>query len=56
MAEYRWVFMVATFVFLGLAFHATYKNRKKTGPWGMRMLCGTTAICGVLVVYSLMFR
>lgn len=56
MVEYRWVFMVVTFVLLGLAFHTTYKNRKKTGPWGMRMLSGTTALCAGLVLYSLLFK
>jgi hypothetical protein len=54
--EYKWLFMTATFVFIGLAFYKTCKDRKKTGPWGMRMLFATTALSIGLVAYVLIHK
>jgi FtsH-binding integral membrane protein len=54
--RYRWVFLVLTFALLGVAFWQAYKNREKTGPWGLRMLYGTTVLCTGLVIYSLLFK
>ena len=52
-AEYRWVFLVATVVLLGFAYYMTYKNRKKHGPWGIRMLHGTTVLSMGMIAYTL---
>ena len=51
-AEYRWVFMAATVVLLGFAYYMTYKNRKKHGPWGMRILHGTTVMSVSMITYT----
>jgi hypothetical protein len=48
--------MVMTFVFLGFAFYRTYKDRKKTGPWSIRMLYGTTVLSVGLITFTLLFR
>jgi len=38
LAEYRWIFTGLTFVFLGIAFYKTYKDRHNAGKWNFRML------------------
>jgi hypothetical protein len=43
-------------VLLGVAFSQAYRNRAKTGPWGLRMLYGTTVLCTGLVIYSLLYQ
>lgn len=48
--------MVATFVFLSLAFHRTYRDRKQVGKWGLGMLIGTTALSIGLVLFTVFFR
>lgn len=48
--------MVATFVFLGLAFYKTYEEREKAGPWSIRLLYGTTALSLGLIIFTLIFR
>ena len=53
--RYRWIFLVLTFVLLGIAFAQAFKDRTKTGPWGLTMLFGTTVLCTGLVIYSLLF-
>jgi len=56
LTKYKWVFMIITFVLLGFAFYRTYKDRTKTGPWGMGMLYGTTVLSIGLIVYTLVFK
>jgi hypothetical protein len=51
--KYRWVFLVITFVFLGLAWYKTFKGKNKPGRWSTAMLYGTTALSIALVLYSL---
>jgi hypothetical protein len=52
LAEYRWVFLLATGVFLGFAYYMTYKNRKKHGPWGIRILHTTTVMSVGMIAYT----
>lgn len=56
MARNRWVFIVATFVFLGLAYYSAFRNRKKNGPWGFRILSATTLLSVGMVIYSAFFE
>jgi len=55
-AKYRWVFLVATIFFLGFAYYKTYRNRKHTGPWSMRILHGTTVLSLGMIVYTLVIN
>ena len=57
-ARYRWVFLVATLVLLGLAYFITYKDkRSKTGgPWNKRILHSTTVLSLGMIVYTLIFN
>jgi len=48
--------MLVTFVFLGLAFHKTYKDRKTVGKWGLGMLYGTTALSVGLILFTILYR
>jgi hypothetical protein len=48
--------MVLTFALLGVAFFKTYKGRKKTGPWSIGVLYGTTILSVGLVAYALIFK
>jgi len=48
--------MIITFVLLSFAFYRTYRDRTKTGPWGMGMLYGTTVLSIGLIVYTLVFK
>ena len=52
-AKYRWLFLIATLVFLGLAFFMTYRDRKKTNPWNIGILVGTTLVSIGFIIYSL---
>jgi hypothetical protein len=52
-ARYRWVFLAASLILLGFAYYTTYTNRKKRGPWGMRILHGTTVLSVGMIVYTL---
>jgi hypothetical protein len=50
--DYKWGFIAAAFVFLGLAFYKTYRDRKSTGPWSMGMLFCTTFVSIGLIAYT----
>lgn len=57
MVSYRWVFVVVTFVFLGIAYYRTFFwKRRSADPWGKRILYMTTALSLGLVGYTLLFR
>ena len=51
--KYRWLFILATFVFLAASF---YQKRNSTRWWDKWVLYGTTALSIVIVVYSLLYR
>lgn len=53
LAKYRWVFLALTVVFLAFAWYRTIRDGEKTGPWGRRMLVGTTALSIGLVAFTL---
>ena len=54
--EYRWLFLAATIALLAFAFYRAYRDRKKSGPWSLRLLYATTALSLSLVLYNLLFR
>jgi hypothetical protein len=56
-AEYRWIFLAATVLFLSLTFYRTYKSgRKPKNRWGLVMLYGTTALSAGLIIFTLVYR
>ncbi len=54
--EYRWLFLAMTIALLAFAFYKTYRDRRKTGPWSLRLLYATTALSLGLVLYTLLYR
>ncbi len=54
--EYRWLFLASTITLLTFAFYRAYRDRKKTGPWGLRLLYGTAILSLGLVLYTLIYR
>jgi hypothetical protein len=57
MVNYRWVFVLVTIVFLGIAYYRTFfRKRRSADAWGKRMLYVTTALSLGLVGYTLLFR
>ena len=48
--------MLLTFVLLGFAYFKAVKEREKTGPWGLRVLHAVTALCIVLVIYTIILK
>ena len=48
--------MAMTFVFLGLAYYRTYRDRKRAGKLGFVTLFGTTALSIGLVLFTVFFR
>lgn len=55
-AKYRWLFLAATIVLLAVAFYKAYRDRKKAGPWNMRVLYATATLSLGLVLYTLLYR
>jgi hypothetical protein len=52
-ARSRWVFLLATFILLGVAYYNTYGRRKPAGPWSRLVLHTTTVLSLGVVAYAL---